>query len=1249
MAGCKKVSWGLKIFSVSLLVIGIAFVHFNLVNAHPKPSIVSVVAQATSTSTPTPTPTLTPAPTATPAAASISPIQGSVGTKIVVSGSGFQPHENVGILFDNQELQVVGASSTGGFNTSVNVPALASGIYDMKIGASLTRKFTIASSFSVTPDSGPPGTPITVRGTGFAPNATVDLTLSGVVLSSTNSDSTGKIVTTVDIPSNTPGGTKTVKATSSGGSDQASFGVTATLSLGQPEAAPGDTVNVSGIGFRSGETGITITFDGKTVASAISADSQGSWSSSFTAPDSIAGTYTIKGFGVSTTETNVRWANITLGAGLRIQPTSGSPGTIIRVSGSGAKALEPIAVVIGNNLSTIDTTANAQGIWSTDITIPTSPSGPLSLVATGSSSKGTTTTFTVVPVIKLSETQGFPGSKATLRGEGFQANQTNIPIYFGDSLVGSTAADSIGNWSIEIDIPQVAAGTYPIKVTSSNSSLQILFNITAGVSIVGGNLAPGETVTVVGLGFSKYEKDITLRLNDKTEKSGIVADADGSWDTQLLIPTLPSGSYTVSAGGFVTSSANIQSDMLVLGSSILLNVTSGTPGVTVNVNGNGFESNETNIDITYDNIVVVKGINADILGTFSRSFIVPPSPSGNHAVAVTRSGRPEDSDPGAAQGFQIYSGITLEYAEGPPGNAIQIFGSGFGANEQNISLVYDSIPVLSGLTADSIGSFQTSFLVPPSGAGLHHIQAVSPFSVASVNPKQEFLVIPMVGLSEKEGHIGQKLLVSGQGFKPEDTVRLTYDDARQDSVVADETGSFRIELLVPESVHGDHVIKLTDGDGNKQQSIFNIEDVPPASPSLREPSDGSRGGLLGDFQPDMNWSPVVDPSGVRYILQMSNDRDFDNLVLQKNALDNPRYKLNDDEKLAAGTYFWRIKAVDKASNESVWSNSYELKSGLIPLWLLFTLVGMVIGIFILGGYILATRRRTVTRSSEASGDFVRILQPEVPTPLGAGTTAASIPSANRRALPSAFRRSRSLSPEEQARLQQVIDFMTSLPLPEVSNNLDWLEDMIENLSDSNEIIYDQILTGVLHLEYQPPWLLHPTYEDLRQTPQAQIVLEMLDRYIAGVTECASDVIVLLRQISDEINTPAELDASNGNQWRFSRSIVLSTLAWFRGTYLGQPSGRDYIVDQISSTSESADLDDLTELSGAVTSPFPGLILHSISENDSLFFRDLHIQFRIQYRTFEDARTLAMKLGAIDATRDQISEALSQMGQPPQRR
>ena len=1230
-----------------LLILGLAVVHFSLANAQPGPIPLAVHGDPLTTHTPVP-PTNTPAPTPTPQPqASLSPTTGEAGRLMRVSGNNFGPNETVSIKFDNQQIATIGADPSGSFSTSVDVPALPSGTYQVQVG-SVNRSFTISSSFTVNPSSGPPGSPVTVRASGLNPNTQVDITMDGNTLLTANSDSLGRIQTSMDIPSSVSGGSKTITISGPSGSDQATFKITAILSVAQSQASPGDIVSVSGTGFRSGEAGITVTFNGKIVSSGISADSQGVWSDTFEVPNAPAGTHTIKASGSTTSAGDVGQAKITLGAGLRVEPTSGAPGTVVRVNGSGARTRARISVVVGNNLATVEVDASVQGVWSADLTIPTAPGGRLTMVASGPSGKGASTSFTVTPAISVAKPTGFPGSRLTLKGAGFQASQSGVPITFGETIVGSASADPLGSWSVEINIPHAAAGTYPISVPGAGSDVRLLFNVTAGVSLSTGRGAPGETVTVVGSGFISDERDITLELGDRTVGTGIIANADGTWSIRIKIPPLPAGSYRLSANGSLTTSANIQEDVLVLGPLLTVNIPSGNPGMTINVSGKGFGSNESDIDITYAGEVVVPGVGADVLGAFARSFVIPASPSGTHIIDVSRSGGSGTGSGSTEIGFQVQPGLTLEYPEGSPGNQIQIFGSGFGPNEPNISLLYDNDTVATGVTADAMGSFEESFDIPPSGAGTHAIQAKSPFSGSAGILGQDFTVLPSLALSAIAGNVGLKVMVTGQGFEPNSTVALSYDEQDQASVTGDvdKSGSFRLGFQIPESAQGEHAIWLDDLK-NREQISFTIEDTAPQPPSLKEPNDGSSGGFFGGFQPATNWSPVEDPSGVTYTLQIAADRDFDQIILEKEDLENPRYTLAEEEKLPRGDYFWRVKAVDKASNESEWSNSNALASGLIPIWLLVMLVAL--GLVVTGGgaYAFFNSRRAV-REEPIPPEFIRILQPEAAPAIAAPTAAPSLAAPVRRALPSPFRRARGLSPEEQARLQLVVDFVNSIPLLELSSDLGWLEEMIETMGGVKEEIYEQVLEGEIDLTYQPAWLQHPTYEELRQIPQAGSFLQGLEGYIGVVNECASHTVVLLRRIAGDLSTAPPMENLSGNRWRFSLTVGLGTLAWFRGTYLGQPSARDYLI-QPAEFSETWDINQPPpmEFHGAEASPFPGLILDGLAEEDADFFRDLHIQLRIRYRTYEEARTLASKLASTDAMRAQITEGITQLGQQAQ--
>jgi hypothetical protein len=584
-----------------------------------------------------------------------------------------------------------------------------------------------------------------------------------------------------------------------------------------------------------------------------------------------------------------------------------------------------------------------------------------------------------------------------------------------------------------------------------------------------------------------------------------------------------------------------------------------------------------------------------------------------------------------------------------------ITGRGFGANEQNIEVKFNDNTVLSGISAGPLGGFEASFQIPPSPAGDYNITASGPVSSSSARAQKRFTVIPGINLSEDAGHVGMEVTLSGRGFEPSTNITLTYDDLTTATVTSNAVGSFNIDFDVPKSEKGEHQIIALDEAGHRAENTFEIENVPPAVPTLRAPGNESSGGLFGGFRPVTRWLGVNDPSGVTYTVQVASDPDFLDIVLERNGVANPSYVLTEDEALPRGKYFWRVKAVDGAFNESPYSGVFVMNSGIIPVWVVPTV--LVLGLLASGGgayayYTRVYRPRKQAQEAPAFPEFVRITRPEIAAPASQTPTSAasSTPalSAPRRALPSPFRgrggKGPRLSPEEQARLQMVVDFVRSIPLLEVSPDLTWLEELVESSFGSpSDDVYEQVLRGDIEPVYQPAWVQHPTYQDLQNLAPAQPFLQSLEEYIELFNDCASDTLSILRKIYGDLDTGGTLEAMGEKHWPFVLGVALSTLAWFRGTYLGQPSARQYVI---KSDSES-ETGSLSSLYGDEKSPFSGLLLESLSEDDLVFFRDLHVQLRNTYRTNEDARGLATKMTSTSAMRDQLMQGIAQLGEQAQ--
>jgi len=1172
----------------------------------------------------------------------ISPSSGSIGSRVRVNGFGFAASQTgIKVLFGSEQVAFWSADPEGSFSASFSVPTVPAGVYRVKVGNAAAWGFTVTSTFSLSPHSGPPGTNVKVSGMGFGADEQVNLTITGIPLHSVSVNERGLISTSFTVPL-VPAGPQLVSISgSSSGGEQATFTVTPGLIIDLLNGSPGAVAVVNGVGFAVNEPGITVRFDRTTVASEISADNQGKWSSSFIIPASAAGSHTIRALGSLTSESDVPKVKLTVVSGIiSLDPSFGSPGTAMKVNGTGAGAKERITVIVGDNLARTEATANSLGEWTAEVTVPPSPQGALAIRASGSTGQGPEASFTVTPTIILtSEPTGPPGSSLTIKGEGFGANQIGIPITFADGVVTSVSSNAQGSWTATFNILPAPRGTYPIKVSGSTRELQILVTVTPGMSLRRNQGRPGDSVTVIGFGFVANERDITVIMDQTTVASGFSATADGSWSTSFTIPALPSGAYTVWASGSQTSASNALEDIFALGSYLTLSSATGTPGATISIAGRGFGARERDLTITFDSISIATGVTADAQGTFTISFVVPPSASGSHSIKV--SGSTSGAVAGSESSFQVVPRMVLDTSTGPPGTSTTVKGTGFGAGEQNIIITYDGAPMLSQVSADAQGSFEVSFPVPPSAAGSHVIRVAGLPATWAARTQRTFTILPNLALSELYGHVGMNLEIAGQGFESSANMTLTYDDLTKAVVSADDSGSFRLDFFIPKSTHGRHLIKVSDDKGNKVQVPFIVEDVPPSTPDLLSPGNGEGGGFFGGFRPVPKWSSVDDPSGISYTLAIATDPDFLDPILVKEGLASPAYALTEDEGLPRGKYYWKVKAVDGASNEGPWSGAFLVRSGTIPRWALLTVA--VLGVLTSGGgtYAIVHRRRKRAREEAILPEFVRLLKPQPRlAALKPPTGDALAPAPRRRALPSPFGRRQGLSLDERAQVQIVLEFVGSIALLEVSYDLAWLEELVETMGNTTDDVYELVLEGQVDLLYQPAWMQHPAYAELQGTVHARSFLQSLEAYVNAVTACAEDTRNLLGRINADLMALDPLGSLKENQWRFVLTVGQSTIAWFRGIYLEQPSTKDYAIIAASGPEGAS----LASLQGKENTPFSGSIIENLREEEILFYRDLHIHLRVTYRHDQEARLLAAKMVSTNAQREQLIRAIAQLGQ-----
>lgn len=772
----------------------------------------------------------------------------------------------------------------------------------------LTNQAYAVATLTVSPTSGPPGTSVTVTGSGFPPGTFVDLLFDSSAQTNATASSSGAFTKSMTIPSSATVGPHKIKA-SFGTSEipETPFTVTSstpTITLSPISGPPGSSVTVSGSNFPV-STSITVKFDSNTIAtipSTLTSSTSGTFSASFTVPSgSSPGSHTVTATGGTSTAT----ATFTVGGTVTISPTTGIIGTTITVSGSGFGATKTITIkfdstTVTTNPATVTTTAS--GLFSS-VTFAV-PSGVSAGSHAVSATDGTLTgsaTFTANPsaTITLTPTSGGVSTSVSISGSGFTAS-SSITVKFDANTIATTpssiTASSSGAFSAAITIPSTAAvGSHTITATDSaaktaSASFSVIIPATLTLSPSAGQ--PSATVTITGSSFNSNSA-ITVKFDSTTlttTPSPLTATASGTFSATIVIPSSAStGSHTITATD-ASGKSGSATFTVSLGPIVILNPASGITGTEVTVTGSNFTQN-TSALIKFGKIVVPTEppkIVIGAAGTFSTKFLVPAGVAvGNHIVNV-KDDKGRQGNATFTVMSSILASITLSTTTLTPGSTITVTGSNFAPNVI-VTVKFDGNVMLTERSTQT-GTFTTFFSIPTSAAlGGHTISAEDGTKTASA----AFTLVTQtsqasISLSPTSATAGASVTVSGTGFTPTSTVTIRLDGNILATSISNSAGSFTATVNIPlTAAQGSHTISATDGTGSssatlsvtvqtqpqEKVTLSSVKFVDPTGASVSRPSEGEQVLIQSDvknnLEADQQFVYIVqvkDSSGVTVMI-----------------------------------------------------------------------------------------------------------------------------------------------------------------------------------------------------------------------------------------------------------------------------------------------------------------------------------------------------------------------------------------------
>jgi hypothetical protein len=551
----------------------------------------------------------------------------------------------------------------------------------------------------------------------------------------------------------------------------------------------------------------------------------------------------------------------------------------------------------------------------------------------------------------LSPTSGYVGDAITVSGTGFYTGAA-VTVNFDSTLWFSTTALANGTFSVATTVPASVRGTHTVQGYDVYGYASTSFTTYSKITVTPASGAVGDNISISGSGFAASQS-ITVTFNGvamATTPAAVTTTVGSFGPATLTIPTIARGSYTVRAQDV---SGNYATATFATTQSITLTPISGPNGTKVTVNGSGFNASAT-ITIYFDDVAVTTTpatVPTDTTGAFSASFYIPSSPGGAHQIKAS------DGTNTDTETFTVTATLSISPTSGYVGMKVTVTGTGFLANKTSVTILFNNV-LIKTTSTDTKGAISDSFNVPAAVAGTYTIRVSDGTNVKDIDfTVTTSATISPVTSTTSPGYVGENITVSGVGFMPGNTLTVTYDNVTETTTTVDSDGTFSVTFPAPASVKGAHTVTASDNVSSIPLT-FVMESTAPAVPTLLTPASGTK----AKSQTAFDWAAVTDPSGVTYTLQIATDTAFTQLVLEKKLLTESAYTLTKSEKLKSVNkdtpYYWRVKAIDGASNGSAWSDAGSFYVGffLSQQALIYIIIGIGAVVLILLAFWLGQRR-----------------------------------------------------------------------------------------------------------------------------------------------------------------------------------------------------------------------------------------------------------------------------------------------------
>jgi hypothetical protein len=239
----------------------------------------------------------------------------------------------------------------------------------------------------------------------------------------------------------------------------------------------------------------------------------------------------------------------------------------------------------------------------------------------------------------------------------------------------------------------------------------------------------------------------------------------------------------------------------------------GPVGTEITLNGYGFDNGDA-VGVTLFQGDVEKGAEktatAGTKGSWTITYTIPDTPAGGYAFKI---GPANTDEVWVMKYFKVTPEITVNPESGTVGQIIEVSGTGFASEEEDIEITFDgeSVRTNNPVIADENGSWEALVLVPPVQRGTYTVDASGESTRARDVPDVEFIVGAGVSVEPGLAYVGDTITVTGGGFAPEETgVRVTFDGTvAATNIPVDTNGRWESSFDLQISTYGSHTVSAS--------------------------------------------------------------------------------------------------------------------------------------------------------------------------------------------------------------------------------------------------------------------------------------------------------------------------------------------------------------------------------------------------------------------------------------------------------